>query len=93
LAPQPGVDQFPARGNLSVASFCRISGVRLIVGDHDATLPRGVVAPSTGVIGVAEPVVRGVKEPPEHHWVGYTGEIPLRIPVRSGGWQLAGGAL
>jgi hypothetical protein len=85
LAPQPGVVQFPYRGNLSVTSFCRISGVRLIVGDHDATLQRGVVASGAGV--------RGVKEPPEHHWVGYIGEIPLRIPVRSCGWQLTGGAL
>jgi hypothetical protein len=58
----------------------------VIVGDHDAALPHGVVAPGAGVIGVAEPVVCGIKEPPEHHWVGYTGEIPLRIPVRSGEW-------
>jgi hypothetical protein len=48
-------------GNLSVTGFCRVSGIRLIVGDHDATLPRGVVAPGAGVIGVVEPVVHGVK--------------------------------
>jgi hypothetical protein len=74
LALHPGVFQFSDRGNLSVARFCRISGIRLIVGDHDATLPRGDVAPDTGVVGVAEPVVRGVKEPPEHYWVGHTGK-------------------
>jgi hypothetical protein len=44
-------------------------------------------------VGVAEPVVRGVEEPPEHHWVRYAGEVPLRIPMRGGGRQLASGAV
>jgi hypothetical protein len=34
-----------------------------------------------------------VEEPPEHHWVWHAGEVPLRISMRSGGWQLVGGAL
>jgi hypothetical protein len=53
LAPRPGVVQSLGRGNLSVASFCRVRGIRLVVGDHDATLPRGVIAPDAGVVGVA----------------------------------------
>jgi hypothetical protein len=57
LAPHPGVVQFLGRGNLSVASFCHVRGVCLVVGDHDAALPRGVIAPSAGVVGVAEPLV------------------------------------
>jgi hypothetical protein len=81
------------RGNLSVAGSRHVSGVRWVVGDYDAALPRGVVAPGTGVVGVAEPVVRGVEEPPEHHWVRHTGEVPLRVSMRSGGRQLVGGAL
>jgi hypothetical protein len=72
-----------AGGNLSVAGFCHVRGVRLIVGKHDEALPRGVVAPGAGV-------VRGVEKPPEHHWFRYAGEVPLRVPVRGGGWQLAG---
>jgi hypothetical protein len=56
----------------------------LVVGDHAEAFPR---------VGVAEPVVCGVEEPLEHHWVRHAGEVPLRVPVRSGGWQLAGGAV
>jgi hypothetical protein len=93
LAPQPCAVQSPSRGNFYVAGSCRVSGVRLIIGDHDATQPRGVVAPGAGVVGVAEPVVHGIEVQPEHYWVGYTGEIPLLIPMRSGGRQLVGGAL
>jgi hypothetical protein len=52
-----------------------------------------VVAPDAGVIRVAEPVVRDVGEPLEHHRVRHTGEVPLRVPVRSGWWQLTGGAV
>jgi hypothetical protein len=86
LAPQPW-------GNLSVVGLYCVCGIRLIVSDHDAALLCGVVAPGAGVIGVAEPVVRGVEEPLEHHWVGDTGKVPLRVSVRSGGLQLVGGAL
>jgi hypothetical protein len=49
-------------------------------GDHEA-LACGVLASSTGVVGAAEPVVRGVKEPLKHHWVRNAGAVPLRIPV------------
>jgi hypothetical protein len=80
-------------GNLSVASFRCICGVCLVVGEHDAALPRGVIAPSAGVVGAAKPVVRSVEEPLEHHWVRHAEEVPLRVPVRSGGWQFAGGAV
>jgi hypothetical protein len=65
----------------------------LVVGEYDEALPRGVVAPGAGVVGVAEPVVRGVKKPPEHHWVRHAGEVPLRVPVRGGRWQFAGVAV
>jgi hypothetical protein len=78
-------------GNLSVAGFCRVRGVFLVIGKHDEALPRGVIAPGAGVVGVAEPVVRGIEKPPEHHWVRHAGEVPLRVPVRGGGRQLAGG--
>jgi hypothetical protein len=50
-----------AGGNFSVAGFCRVRGVCLVVGEHDEALPRGIVTPSAGVIRVAEPVVRGVR--------------------------------
>jgi hypothetical protein len=93
LAPDPGAVQFPGRGNLSVASFCRVRGVCLVVGKHNEALPCGVVAPGAGVVGVAKLVVCGVEEPWEHHWVRHAGEVPLRVPVRGGGWQLAGGAV
>jgi hypothetical protein len=82
-----------AGGNLSVARFCRVHGVCLVVGEYDEALPRGIVASGAGVVGVAKPVVRGVEEPPEHYWVRHTGEIPLRGLVRGGGWQIAGGAV
>jgi hypothetical protein len=36
---------------------------------------------------------RGVEESLERHRVRHAGEVPLRVPVRSGGWQLAGGAV
>jgi hypothetical protein len=80
-------------GNLFVAGFRRVRGVCLVAGEHDEALSCGVVAPGAGVVGVAEPVVRDVEEPLEHHWVRHAIEVPLRVPVRSGGWQLAGGAV
>jgi hypothetical protein len=74
-----------AGGNLSVAGFCHVRSVRLVVGEYDEALPRGVVAPGAGRVGVAEPVVRGVEKPPEHHWVRHAREVLLRVPVRGGG--------
>jgi hypothetical protein len=79
-----------SRGNLSVAGAWYVGGICWVVGNDDAALPRGVVAPSAGVVVVAEPVVRGVEEPPEHYWVRHTGEVPLRISMRGGGWQRVG---
>jgi hypothetical protein len=67
LAPQPCAAQFPGRGNLSVAGSRRVGGVCWVVGDHDAALLRGVVAPGARFVGVAEPVFRGVEESLEHH--------------------------
>jgi hypothetical protein len=48
--------------------------------DHEA-LTCGVVAFDAGIVGAAKPVVRGVKEPLEHHRVRHAGEVPLGIPV------------
>jgi hypothetical protein len=91
-APRPGIVKFPGREGL-LRRRPRVCAVRLVVGDHHEALTRGVVAPGAGVVGVAEAVVRGVKEPPEHHQVRHAGEVPLRVPVRGGGWQLAGRAV
>jgi hypothetical protein len=93
LAPSLGVVQFPGSGGLLCRQPHCIRAVRLVVNDHNEALMRGVVAPGTGVVGVAEPVVRGVEEPLEHHRVRHAGEVQPRVPVRSGGWQLAGGAV
>jgi hypothetical protein len=42
-------------------------------------------------VGVAEPVVRGVEEPPERHRIWDAGEIPFRVPMRGrGGSSLSG---
>jgi hypothetical protein len=49
-------------------------------GDHEA-LACGVVASGAGVVGAAEPVVRGIKEPLKHHWVRHAKEVPLHVPV------------
>jgi hypothetical protein len=88
--PHPGAVQFPGRGNLSVADFRRVRGVCLIVSEYDEALPRGVVAPGAGVVGVAEPVVCGVEKSPEHHRVRHAGEVPLRVPCEvAGGSSLA----
>jgi hypothetical protein len=78
---------------LSVASPCHVRAVRLVVDDHDEALTCGVVAPGAGVVEVAEPVVRDVEEPLERHRVRHAGEVPLRVPVRSGWWQITGGAV
>jgi hypothetical protein len=74
------------RGAFSVASPRHVRVVRLVVDDHHEALTRGVVAPGAGVVGVAELVVDGVEEPLEHHRVRHAGEVPLRIPMRSGRW-------
>jgi hypothetical protein len=76
----------------SVAGPC-IRAICLVVDNHHKALTRGVIAPGAGVIGVAEPVVRGVEEPLEHHQIRHAGEVSLRVPVRGGGWQLASGAV
>jgi hypothetical protein len=93
LTPHPGAVQFPGRGNLFVARFRRVRGICLVIGEYDEALPCGIVASGAGVVGVAKPVVRGVEEPPEHYWVRHAGEVPLRVHVRGGGWQLSGGAV
>jgi hypothetical protein len=66
-------------GCVSVVRSIRAAGV--FVDDNDKTLTRGVIAPNAGVIGTAEPVVRGVEESMEHHGVWYTGEVPLGVAV------------
>jgi hypothetical protein len=66
-----------SRRNLSVAGAYHVGGVCWVVGNDDAALPHGIVAPSAA----AEPVVRGVEEPLEHYWVRHTGEVPLRISM------------
>jgi hypothetical protein len=53
-------------GGFSVASPCRVRAVGLVVDNHHKALTRGVVASSARVVGVAEPVVRGVEELLEH---------------------------
>jgi hypothetical protein len=91
-APGPGVVQFPGFGGL-LHRPRRVHAVRLVVDDHNKALACGIIAPDAGVVGVAEPVVRSIEEPLEYHRVRHAGEVPLRVPVRSGGWQLAGGAV
>jgi hypothetical protein len=93
LGPAPWCGPVPGPGEPLRRRFRRARGVRLVVGEHDEALPRGVVALGARVVGVAEPVVRGIEEPLDHHWLRHAGEVPLRVPVRSGGWQLAGGAV
>jgi hypothetical protein len=92
-APGPGVIRFLGLGGFSVASPRHVRSVRLVVDDHHEALTRGVVAPGAGVVGVAERVVRDVEEPLEHHRVRHAGEVPFCVPMRSGRWQLAGGAV
>jgi hypothetical protein len=80
-------------GRVSVASPCPIRVVDLVIDNNHEALACWVIASRAGVIGASEPVVRGVEEPLEHHWVRYTGEVPLDIPVRCCGRQLAGRAV
>jgi hypothetical protein len=84
-APDSGVRQPPGSGGFSVASTRRVCAIGLVVDDHHEALTCGVVATGDGVVGAAEPVVRGIEEPLEHHWVRHAGEVPLRVPMRSGG--------
>jgi hypothetical protein len=71
-----GPGDFPLAGPRSACVVHRDAD-----GDHEA-LARGIVATGAGGVGVAEPVVRGVEEPLEHHRVWYTREVPLCVPVR-----------
>jgi hypothetical protein len=84
---------FRVLGGFSVASPCHVRAIGLVVDDHHEALMRGVVASGVEVIGVAEPVVRGVEEPLEHYRVWHAGEVPLRAPMRGGGRQLASRAV
>jgi hypothetical protein len=68
-------------GGFSVTSPYHVHAVGLVVDDHHKALTCGVIAPGARVVGAAEPVVRGVEELMEHHWVRHTGEVPLRIPM------------
>jgi hypothetical protein len=90
LALGSGVCSSPDSGGFSVASPCHSCTIGQVTdGNHEA-LACGVVASGTGIVGAAKPVVRGIKEPLEHHWVRHAGEVPLCIPVRGRGGQLAG---
>jgi hypothetical protein len=80
-------------GCISIDGPCPILAVGMVIDNNHEALMCWVVASSAGVVGVVEPVVRGVKEPPEHHWVRYAGEVPLGIPVRGCGRQLTGRAV
>jgi hypothetical protein len=92
-APGSGARSLLGPRGFSVTRSCRGRAVDFVTdGNHEALTCRIMTADARGV-GVAEPVVRGVEEPPEHHWVRYAGEVPLRIPVRGGGRQLSGGAV
>jgi hypothetical protein len=79
-------------GVFFVASSRR-GAVGLVVDDHHEALTCRVVASGAGVAGAAEPVVRSVEEPLEHHRVWYAGEVSLWIPIRGCGGQLAGRAM
>jgi hypothetical protein len=62
----------------------------MVVDNNHEALVCWVIASDAGVVGVTEPVVCGVEESLEHHWVRYAGEIRLGIPVRGcGGSSLA----
>jgi hypothetical protein len=92
-APGPGVRSLLGPGGLSVARSCRACAVHHVTdGDHEA-LACGVIAAGAGGVGAAEPVVCGVEKPLENHRVRHTREVPLRVPMRGGGWQLASGAV
>jgi hypothetical protein len=80
LAPSPGWSGSRVEGDFSVASSCRVHAVRVVVDDHNEALMHGVVAPGAGVVGVVEPVIRGIEEPLEHHRFRHAGEVPHRIP-------------
>jgi hypothetical protein len=73
------VGSAPGPGSISITRSVRVVGV-FIDDDHKA-LARGVIAPDAGVIGTAEPVIRGVEESLEHHGVRYAGEFPLGITL------------
>jgi hypothetical protein len=79
-APCPGSVRFPSGEGLLRCRPC-VCAVRLVIGDNHEAHTRGVIAPGAGLVGVAEPVVRGVKKPPEHHWVRHAREVSIRVPV------------
>jgi hypothetical protein len=90
LGPAPWRDPVPGPGNLFVACFCRVRGVRLVVGGYDEAFPRGIVDSGAGVVGVAKPVVRGVEESLEHHWSGTPEKSHSAYPCKvTGGSSLA----
>jgi hypothetical protein len=68
-------------GDFSVASLRHVRVISLVVDNHHEALMCQVVASGAGVVGAAEPVVRGIEESLEHHWVRHAGEVPLRVPV------------
>jgi hypothetical protein len=55
------VHQFPGFGGFFVASPRSVHAIGMVVDDHHKELARVVVASDTGVIGVAEPVVRCIE--------------------------------
>jgi hypothetical protein len=79
--PCSGIYQFPASGGLLCRQPLSVRAIGLVVDDHHEALTREVVPPSAGVVGAAEPVVRDVEEPLEHHWVQHAGEVPFRVPM------------
>jgi hypothetical protein len=91
-APRPGIVQFSGGEGL-----LRHRPPRLRCSPGRRRPPRSthrrIVTPDAGVVRVAEPVVRGVKKPPEYHRVRHAGEVPLRVSMRGGRCQLAGGAV
>jgi hypothetical protein len=66
-APGSVVRWLPSSGGLLRRQPLRVRAVGLVVDDHHEALTCRVVASGAGVVGVAEPVVRGVEEPLEHH--------------------------
>jgi hypothetical protein len=90
LAPSPGVVQFPGSRGLLHRQPRRVRAIRLVIDDHNEALTRGVVAPGTGVVGVTEPVVRGVEESLEHHRAGTPEKSHSAYPCEvAGGSSLA----
>jgi hypothetical protein len=93
LAPGSEARSLLGPVGLSVARSCQGCAVDVVTdGDHEA-ISCGVMTAGARGVRVAEPVVRGVEEMLEHHWVRHTREVPLHVPTRGGGRQLASGAV